>query len=355
MILCGEPVVTLSPKQMNKEKMNSWSIKNSGPSARIVNSTVAAGFSSVGALRKQSDETLFNLRGMGKTSLNEIHAYFDLCDCIFSRKKTFENIENVLQLFWDKNECNVLSTRYGFFRQDLKASSNYYTLVKIGNEANRTRERIRQIEVTAKKKLQSKLAKVCLDPFYEFFRDYLYSLGTLASCSDLATLKNHPILGSYNPCSILLLLADYNPKSIAFYRNSFSVLSIETLYTLEKQILNYLKSLTHTVPLLDIIASLPDIPGLENPLHLKHTTETLLNHHPQVASMIDQRYFMPDQSRGLFIREVMQELPLPAHYQTITQAANKKLTPTSRKGSGFVLKALNNDPDCIRVEKGMYT
>lgn len=80
MILCGEPVVTLSPKQMNKEKMNSWSIKDSGLSARIVNSTVAAGFSSVGALRKQSDETLFNLRGMGKTSLNEIHAYFDLCD-----------------------------------------------------------------------------------------------------------------------------------------------------------------------------------------------------------------------------------------------------------------------------------
>ena len=81
----------------------------------------------------------------------------------------------------------VVTARYGFELEEPKASRNCATLQEIGDAEHKTRERVRQVQETAMQKLRSRLATVCLEPFYIFFVEFIGGAGdirNLRGCRD---------------------------------------------------------------------------------------------------------------------------------------------------------------------------
>lgn len=342
-------------KPVTRETIDQWTLAESGLPVRVCNSMRAAGVLRVGELRRWSDAEILRLRSLGHISLGHIHDFFALCHRIEKGEQAFENIKEVLDIFLDEDEFAVISSRYGFQRESLRVSRKCMTLEEIGRQADKTRERIRQIEATAKHKLSSRLGSVCLQPFYDYFRSILESLGQTAPSAQITPLADRMITAGYNPGGVLLLLCDLAPTRLTFYNQFFSLLPGPKLQDLERQALAALERWTAPVPLEDVLQALSrDTPaGFSE--SLRKTVMVLLEHHARVAATVDRRYFLYDRGMPAFLEEVMRGLSLPAHFRAITQAVNDRLLPGSRKGAGYILEALNAHPGCSRSDRGLYT
>lgn len=336
---------------IKREVIDQWPVAESGLPVRVVNSVTPEGVAKIGELRTWSDQQLLSLRSLGRISLGHVRAFFKLCGQIEQGKQSFQNIQEVLAIFLDGPELKVLSSRYGFDRRDLVAGRNKATLQEIGNAEHRTRERIRQVQETAKKRLQSRLASACLQPFVEYFCRYVAERGGAVACADLAPIQNDTTLAGHNVCGVLLLLSDLVPARIAFYHGFFSVLPEATLQALESQALEALRKEARPVPL---DALLKSIPPPERAADLRLPLMYLMDHCPAAAATVDNRYFLFAGGTQPFLVEIMKELERPAHYRTVTNAFNERVKPLSRKGAGFILEMLNANPQCTRVDRGVY-
>jgi hypothetical protein len=339
---------------IKREAIDQWPVAESGLPVRVVNSVTPEGVTKIGQLRTWSDQQLLSLRSLGRISLGHVRAFFKLCGQIEQGKQSFQNIQEVLAIFLDGPELKVLSSRYGFDRRDLVAGRNKATLQEIGNTEHRTRERIRQVQETAKKKLQSRLSAVCLQPFFDFFCGYITERGGAVACADLAPIQNEATLAGHNVCGVLLLLSDLNAARIAYYHGFFSTLPEPALQTLESQALAVLTKEARPVPLDAILKGIPGIPQLEHPGGTRLPVMYLMDHCPDAAATVDNRYFLFSGGTQPFLVEIMKELERPAHYRTVTNAFNERVKPLSRKGAGFILEMLNSNPQCTRVDRGIY-
>ena len=153
--------------------IDAWPVDESGLPVRVVNSVLTAGVTTVGQLRAQSDQDLLALRSLGRISLGHIRSFFKLCGQIEQGKQSFNSIRELLPLFLDAPEMKVVTARYGFELEEPTASRNCATLQEIGDAEHKTRERVRQVQETAMQKLRSRLATVCLEPFYIFFAEFI--------------------------------------------------------------------------------------------------------------------------------------------------------------------------------------
>lgn len=339
---------------LKREIIDLWPVAESGLPVRVVNSVGAAGVMEIGQLRTWSDQKLLGLRSLGRISLGHVRSFFKLCGQIEQGKQSFQTIQEVFGIFLDSDELKVLAARYGFDREDFRASRSVTTLQEIGDEENKTRERIRQIEETAKRNLRSRLATVCLEPFYERFVSFLDSRGRVASCTDLASLHDDPLLAGRNICSILLLLSDLRPDRITFYHGFFSTLPESVLAGTESEVLAILDREARPVPLDDLLKALPPFPADPSPGQMKQVVACVMDHCPAAASTVDGRYFLFARGVQAFLIELMKNLERPVHYRTVTQNFNQRLKPLSRKGAGFILEMLNANPQCTRVDRGIY-
>lgn len=344
----------LHVKAVAREEIDRWSLVESGLPARVVNSARAAKVQTVGELRTWSDADLLSLRSLGRISLQHVRSFFTLCDNIERGQQSFQNMREVLDIFLDRDEFIVISLRYGFERETTVASRKYMTLQEIGNQEHKTRERIRQIEETAKARLQSRLGSVCLQPFYDYFARLLETVGRTAPGIEIAPLADRLLLNAYNPCSILLLLCDVNPRLLTFRNGFFSTLEASKLEEIERRALEFLGTQISPVPLDAIMPRLTDVPGFGDPASTAKTVAVTLAHCPPVAATADRRYFLYSRGMNAFLVEVMKQLDLPAHFRAITQAVNDGLEPQCRKGAGYVLETLNAHPQCTRIDRGIY-
>lgn len=344
----------LPVKPVKRDVMDAWPIAESGLPVRVVNSVTAAGVSVVGDLRSWTDQELIALRSLGRISLGHIHSFFRLCNHIEQGRQGFQTIQDVFTIFLDGPELQVLSARYGFARPELKASRNWATLQEIGDAQHKTRERIRQVEETAGRKLRSRLATVCLQPFVDYFCDVLAANGKSATCEDLASLRTAPHLANLNPCSVLLLLSDANPARIVFYRGFFTLLAEGTIQRVESEAIRLLDTAGAPLALDRLLTALPPVPGADDLAHKRKALLCALDHSPDIAAVTDGRYFLYRNGTRPFLMEMMKSLPLPAHYRAVTAAFNERVRPRSRKGAGFILEVLNTIPQCSRVDRGIY-
>lgn len=340
-----EPVV--------REMIDAWPVDGSGLPVRVVNSVLTAGVTTVGQLRTQSDQDLLVLRSLGRISLGHIRSFFKLCGQIEQGKQSFNSIRELLPLFLDGPEMKVITARYGLELEEFTATRNRSTLQEIGDAEHKTRERVRQIQETAVQKLQSRLAAVCLEPFYVFFTGLLEARGTSVTCANVATLKNESPAGGYNMCGILMMLSDLQPSRITFYSDFFSTLSEQTIRAMEAQAIELLRRAAQPVPLDKILESI-SMPTPSDKHQKEQLLSCILDHCMQVAATLDRRYFAYERGTQAFLAEVMKDLERPVHYRQITDAFNSQLKPLSRKGAGFILEALNAAPLCTRVDRGVY-
>lgn len=345
----------LQVKPVIREVIDSWPVAESGLSVRVVHSVTAAGVQTIGELRKWTDRQLLALKSLGKVSLSGIKFFYKLCGQIEQGKQAFQNIREVLDIFWDEDELKVMSARYGFDRKELAAARNWSTLQEIATAENKTRERIRQIQEAATLRLQSRLAKVCLQPFVEYFGRYIDALGKAANCADLAPLQDDPLLAGYNVCALALLLADLNPDRITFHNRVFYTVPLSVIRDIESAGVRMLsEKISEPMALDSLVESLPAFPELVTPEQRRRVISVVFDHHHSVAATTDNRYFLYPSGAVSFVTEVLRGLQRPAHFRAIANAFNEQLKPLSRKGAGYILELLNSNPLCTRTDRGWY-
>lgn len=343
----------LQVSPISREAIDLWPVAEAGLPARVVNSVGPAGVVTIGDLRKWADKELLALRSLGRISVGHIHSFFRLCNQIEQGKQRFSNVREVLSIFLDGPEFKVISARYGFDRPEMVASRDWATLQEIGNAEHKTRERIRQVQDVAVQKLGSRLAAACLQPFCDRLADFIRSRSEVITCSDLVPLAEDPMLAGFNVCSILLLLSDRQPDQITFHHGLFSTLSDATLQSIESRALQIIGRQDKPMAMSDLLAQLGDIPGLSGSSR-PTALAAILDHMPQLAATTDGRHFPLEGGTNAFLVEIMKELPRPTHYRTVTKAFNERVKSLSRKGAGFILEALNANPQCTRVDRGIY-
>lgn len=345
----------LAVRTVSRGETDAWPIADSGLPARVCHAMDKAGVRTVGELRSWKDADILRVQSLGRISLGQIRSFFELLDRIEKGQQGFENIREVFDLFLDADELAVLSARYGFERESLRVSRKWATLEAIGQQRQCTRERVRQIEATAKRKLQSRLAQLCVEPFCDYFRSVLLSLGGSATYPELAPRVSRDVTAGFSPGGIILLLCDVAPHRLTFYRGYFSVLPVQELETLEKKALAVLESRTGRVSLDSVLSSIGGAEPAGGGFDTRQALAVILQNHPQVAATVDGHFFLFHRGMGDFLAEVMRDLALPAHFRTIMKAANERLLSGSRRGAGFVLETLSTHPGCVRAARGLYT
>lgn len=338
-----------------REEVDAWTIEESGLSVRIFNSCRKQGWRTVGELRNRTSAELLAIRSLGRISVKEIQRFFATCDAIARGQKQFATLGELLELFLDQDEREVLTARYGLQRIDLAASRNYLTLQRIGNETSRTRERVRQVEDSALLHLRSRLARTCLDPIAQIYAGWLRAFGGILACSELAEYPDPDFLKPYNPCSVLLLLTDVLPDRFSFHRQFFTLLSAKALAAAEQAALDLLARQTHPVRvdrlLQDGTLAHSLVPPDADP---RRIVEILLTQHPGVLTTRDGRHVVEGPGLDALVREAMATLAMPAHFRDITKAFNSLLIPEKRKGSGFLLGNLAGQSGLSRPQRGLY-
>jgi len=335
---------------ISRERIDAWTIRESGLPTRVVNGSRLARIETIGQLRQKSSEELIALRAIGRISVRDIQRFFDLCKRIEDGTLVFLTIQEVFDLFMDREEMDILARRYGLMRTDLKVSRNFMTLQEIGNELQLTRERIRQVEKIALCNLRSRLASHCLQPFYLYLNAFINSRARVITCEDARDLADQSWLSDYDPCSILLLLHDLSPDRYTEYHGIFSTFSLEVLRTAEAGALAFLAGQDAPVKLTDIVRALEGPIGAWAPAALGK----LLDHCDKVAATMDARYFLFTKGSEAFLLELLNQSERPAHYRTLTTLFNDSLKPACRKGNGYILKLLNASQRFVKTERGYY-
>ncbi len=337
-----------------RSEINAWPVSEAGLPTRIVNSVSSAGTQTLGELRTWSDEKLLALRSFGRISLDQVHYFFKLCDRIERGNQAFHSIREVLDIFLDTAQFNVISQRYGLNEMPRVASRNWVTLQAIGNQDGRTRERVRQVEETGKEKLSSRMAFVCLEPFYHYIEAFIQSRASAVAAEELADLPREGALGGFNPCSIALLLSDLRPNRILFHNDLFTTLPLDDVQAIERQVLDQLQASEmprHIDTLLPGIA-LP--PSIKNPDGFPRTVAVIMDHYPDAGATVDGHYFLYTTSVLPFLHNILEGLESPAHYRAVTSTFNTRVKTRSRKGAGYILDMLNRSPRCQRIDRGLY-
>ena len=340
---------------VSREAIDQWPLSEAGLPTRVINSAKAANVSTIGELRKWDDSNLLKLRSLGRVSLEQIHSFFKLCNRIEKSAQSFSSIREVLDIFLDTHQFNVISLRYGFHLRDLKPSRSWMTLQEIGNQDNKTRERIRQVEETGKQRLKSRLASVCLEPFYRFFQDFIQARSGAITAEELLALRGHEAVDELNPSNIVLLLSDTNSELIRLHHGFFSTLPLGVINQIELTTREMLLNSNQPTSLDELVENFPSLPTLPEQCDLRRATSVVLDHLSDVGSTITDRYFLYDTSVHPLIVEIMQKVQGPVHYRTVTNLFNDKVKPRSRKGAGYILDILNQNSHCMRTDRGIYT
>ena len=339
---------------VSREQIDGWRLAEAGLPTRVVNSAGAAGVKTVGELRGWSDSDLLRLRSLGRVSLEHIREFFRLCGRIERSALRFGSVAEVFELFLDTAQRSVLGARYGLYQRDLAPSRSWMTLQEIGNQEDKTRERIRQIEDAAKERLGSRLAAVCLGPFRRFFVEHHSERARVVSARELGALWGHEALGGLNPSAVLLLLSDLDPETVRYRNGYFSTLTEGEIGAIESAIERRLADSPAPVRLNELVTGCPPIASLPKPGDRQRAVAVIAGHLPEIASTTDERFFRYDTSVHPFLLEIIGGMDKPVHYRTVTALFNERVTPASRKGAGYILDTLNRNPGCVRVDRGLY-
>lgn len=337
-----------------RTEIDQWPVAEAGLPTRIVNSVQAAGARRIGELRTWTDPQFMHLRSFGKVSLDQIHYFFKLCSRIEKGNQQFNAVTEVLDIFLDGNQQKVISQRYGFAETGRIASRSWVTLQEIGNVDGKTRERVRQIEENGKNKLRSRMAFVCLQPFYHYIETFIRNRAGAVSCEELGDLPREGAMGGCNPCSIALLLSDLNSDHIGFHNDFFTTLPLADVLLIEQQVLDLLRASEQPMHIDALIQQVNPPPAAPPTEAFRRTATVIMDHHPEVGASVDGRYFLYTTSVLPFLHEILAGLEQPAHYRAVTSTFNTRVKARSRKGAGYILETLGRSPRCLRVDRGLY-
>jgi hypothetical protein len=340
----------LKVSPITTHELDRWAVEACGLPTRVVHYARAQGWSVVSDLRRMTVAEWTALPGLGAVSAQAVQDFFSFCDQLVAGRVSFPGVREVFEQFANEEERAVLLRRYGLLREDAGISRKFMTLQEIGNDLDLTRERVRQIEENARRRLGGQLAQACLFPFYERALGLIWSADGLLDAADREGLKGVEWLSGYAPGSVLLLLNDINPGCFVVCRERFAVPPLAMWEAAEAAALAHLKSVTEPV-------GIEALHGALGAVGLAVGAAALgkwLAGHPQVAATRDGRFFLYAHGGAAFLRELLGTDAQPTHYRALTERLQARLLPESRIGSRQVLAILRRSPPFRKTAPGYY-
>jgi len=333
--------------------VDEWPVKASGLSPRVVHCLAAAGVETIGELRTWSDDQLLRLRHFGVVSLDNVKWFFRWARRIEAREVRLPHLKAALGEFLNKQEAFVLQQRYGLTDPLFRPGMRRPTLQEIANSlGGMTRERIRQVEEEGLRNLRSRLCRELTAAFEREWVGRIEQRGGVLTSTEISEWANDPHLGGYQPWGALLLLSELG-QSIHLHFDYFSTLTPRALGILESEIISVLRRSASPVAFGAIqqhVAPLAADPHRQ----LARLLTVMLDHHPDVAGMLDGRYFLPPDGTEQVILDIFTGERKPLHFHEVTRLYNDRMQPHSRKGTGYILRVLNLASSVQRVSRAVY-
>ena len=342
-------------KAVPRAAMDTWPLDESGLLVRATRAAHEAGLQTVGQLRGCSDEKLLSLWSFGRITLTEVHAFFRFCDRLEQGRQTFRDLREVLELFLQADQRDILFTRFQLIAAASATPWRRISLQAIGSIRKLTRERVRQIEAKALASLQSRAAQLCLEPFYVFITTWLDRHEKVADPVQFQNLRTEPLLGGLHPAGVLALLVELAPARLLYRHGRFFSLSEQELQRLEQAVLAILNRKAKPLAAAQLLAEVrrQKAVGLPAGIGLNFLC-TWLDHHPATGATADGRYFSLATGAPAFVAEVARGLRRPFHYRRLLEVVNSRLKPGSRRGAGTILEWLGTGSGFTRIGRGLY-
>jgi hypothetical protein len=335
-----------------REDVNAWPLAEAGLPARVVNRCAEAGLRTLGELRALSADALGRVRGLEAKSLARTREFLALCDEVEAGRSPLPTLDLVLQRFLKPAERDVLTARYGLAAPPDGVPPGRVTLQRLGSGLRLTRERVRQIERSAVRRLSTRLAQACLAPVIEPLLSLLDSRGGIAGETEANTVRS-PAAGERRPSAVLHLLADCG-GSIRLHNGLFTTLQPAVLQEAERRALGALAdSGTPCSPDRMAAAVAGALPAGEVE-RARRIADCAVERLPGVSRTADGAFFLTSGGASLVLRDVLRHMGGQGRAGEIRAEYNRRMRPGSRRGVGFVLKALRTDPGFRALEGGVY-
>ncbi len=336
---------------IDRRAIDQWPIAGSGLSVRVTTCAARAGMKTVADLRAARAEDVLALRHFGVTSLRHLRRFLRQCDRIAAGQLVFRDANELAGELLNGPQWDVIRSRYGLLREELRASRDFYTLQEIGNRTNLTRERVRQVEALALKRLASRFAEACLGAWRAGGRAFLEARGGVADFASFAEWPGDGTAGGLNPCALMLLLADLRPDEWIQHRDGFSLYGAGVLHRIEAQALDRLRRTRGPVPAAALRAA--QGPGRIPDGMTDEALARVLERMPDVLALADGS-FLHVGHVAVLLADAVPPGP-PVHCEAVHAALNARLRPGSRRGLGFVVRALGASTLFVRPRGGLYT
>jgi hypothetical protein len=333
---------------------DAWPVAGSGLPARIVNRCAEAGIATVGQLRAATAVRQRAVPGISAGSAAHLLAFLEKCRCAAASLPPTGDLDAILASMLRPVEREVLDRRYGLTREAGDVPLPRATLQALGATRGLTRERIRQIERRALLALGSRLGQAFLAPISSAFARLLASLGGVAVEPEVAAVPVAGI-GGHPPAAVLRLLADCGGPVLR-HRGFFTALPAGPLREIERRALLSLGAAAAPVPLDSLARDLAPLlpPDARRDDSARRILACILDHLPGICGTEDGAYFRTADASRRVLRQTLAELGGRAHCRDIQREYNRRMRPGSRKGCGFVLARLREDPAFRREGAGIY-
>lgn len=333
-----------------RRTIDGWPICSAGLPTRIVNGLQKTRLKTVGDLRQQSDETLQDIRGIGTTSLKDIHAFFSICAKIEKGALDFPDLRRLFAAFLTPLQYDILAARYGLAGEQKPPRA---TLQAAGTRHSITRERARQLEHEGQTILRSSLVRACLKGVDAVFEQFIRKHHGVAAVGDAAQLKNDPVLAGVNPQGLLALLAN-SGASWTVSRGFVIPLETGDIQSLRAETMAWLEKHPEPQPFAALLERLSPLLQRHDSKARSRIVQHLLDHDARLSATADDSYFLFGRGAPFVVRDILTSHGQPIHFRQVTREFNTVMRPGNRKGTGRLLDILRRSPLFSCIKSGYY-
>lgn len=338
------------------KEINDWPIKEAGLPLRIVNLASKLGINNIGSLQQATQNK--KIKGLGIESQKKLTFFWKLCETIINGKQPFNDIDSCINFLLSKSQMEIIAYRYVLHENII--GGRIKTLEETAKIKNISRERTRQIEKSATKILRSKIATLCLMPFYAHFVKYIEVNDRAVSPEELNNFPDKHLLGGLNIFGLLVLFSNCT-NHFTFYKNRFfTTIPASTLENIEEAIVRLLED-TQIMSLSQIIIKIFSNES-SNLLTCNNITEKIIKFcvtdnlmffklaNGQLALLKNRESILQK-----IIIEIASSMPNPIHYKSLHREINNVLEAGCRVGSGTILRLLNTMVEFKKQNTGLYS
>ncbi len=200
--------------------------------------------------------------------------------------------------------------------------------------------------------LRSRLCSEFLKQIESHWVNDIQQRGEVITGEELNDWREDPRLGGYQPWGVLFLVSEVS-AAIDLHFDYFTTLAPRALARIEERAMDVLREANGLVPLATIKAALAEI--VDDPRgHMHHVVKVVLSHHPDICGTHEGCYFLPSSGTPVVIRNIFEHVNQPLHFRDLARHYNERMLPASRKGAGYLLRALNLMPQVERVDRAVY-